>query len=100
VGDSNKTFDTLLSNIPKQVGPNQAIQSTSINVNGLLPVSKGYYRYMGSLTAPPCTEGVEWLILKEPISVSTEQLAVYKKSFSDNSRAAQPVNQRPILESM
>lgn len=100
VGDSNKTFDTLLSNIPKQVGPNQAIQSTSINVNGLLPVSKGYYRYMGSLTAPPCTEGVEWLILKEPISVSIEQLAVYKKSFSDNARAAQPVNQRPILESM
>ena len=55
MGDSNKTFDTLLSNISKQVGPNQAIQSTSINVNGLLPVSKGYYRYMGSLTAPPCT---------------------------------------------
>jgi carbonic anhydrase len=55
---------------------------------------------MGSLTAPPCTEGVEWLILKEPISVSTEQLAVYKKSFSDNARAAQPVNRRPILEGM
>ena len=100
LGDSNKTFDTLLSNIPKQVGPNQAIKNTSINVNTLLPVSKAYYRFMGSLTATPCTEGVEWIILKEPIAISAEQLAVYKKSFSDNARATQPVNQRPILESM
>jgi len=100
LGDSNKTFDTLLSNIPKQVGPNQAIKNTSINVNDLLPTSKGYYRFMGSLTATPCTEGVEWVVLKEPIAISAEQLMIYKKSFSDNARAPQPVNQRPILESM
>ena len=100
LGDSNKTFETLLSNIPKQIGPNQVIQNTSINVNTLLPVSKAYYRFMGSLTATPCTEGVEWIILKEPIAISAEQLLIYKKSFSDNARAVQPVNQRPILESM
>ncbi len=100
LGNSNKTFDTLLSNIPKQVGPNQAIKNISINVNDLLPVTKGYYRYMGSLTSTPCTEGVEWVILKEPITISTEQLTTYKKSFSANARAPQPINQRPILESM
>jgi carbonic anhydrase len=100
LGDSNKTLDALLSYIPKQVGPNQAIKNTSINVNDLLPASKAYYRFMGSLTATPCTEGVEWVVLKEPIAISAEQLMIYKKSFSDNARAPQPVNQRPILESM
>jgi len=105
LGDSNKTLDALLSYIPKQVGPkqvgpNQAIKNTSINVNDLLPASKAYYRFMGSLTATPCTEGVEWVVLKEPIAISAEQLVIYKKSFSDNARAPQPVNQRPILESM
>ena len=100
LGDSSKTFETLLSNIPKKVGPNQAIKNTSINVNDLLPTSKGYYRFMGSLTATPCTEGVEWVVLKEPIAISAEQLMIYKKSFSDNARAPQSVNQRPILESM
>ena len=100
LGDSNKAIDTLLNNIPKPVGPNQVIQNTSININTLLPVSKAYYRFMGSLTATPCTEGVEWIILKEPIAVSAEQLLVYKKSFSANARTPQPVNQRLILESI
>ena len=100
LGAPNNTFDMLLSNIPKKVGTNQAIKNMSINVNDLLPVSKGYYRFMGSLTATPCTEGVEWVILKEPIAISAEQLVIYKKSFSDNARAPQAINQRPILESM
>ena len=100
LGAPNNTFDMLLSNIPKKVGTNQAIKNMSINVNDLLPVSKGYYRFMGSLTSTPCTEGVEWVILKEPIAISAEQLVIYKKSFSDNARAPQAINQRPILESM
>ena len=100
LGEPNKTINTLLANIPKQVGPNQAIENTSIDIHGLLPTDKAYYRYMGSLTASPCTEGVEWIILKEPITVSAEQLTAYKKVFPNNARAPQPINQRPILESI
>jgi len=100
LGEPNKTINTLLANIPKQVGPNQAIENTSIDIYGLLPTDKAYYRYMGSLTASPCTEGVEWIILKEPIPVSAEQLTAYKKVFPNNARAPQPINQRPILESI
>ena len=100
LGEPNKTINTLLANIPKQVGPNQAIENTSIDIHELLPTDKAYYRYMGSLTASPCTEGVEWIILKEPITVSAEQLTAYKKVFPNNARAPQPINQRPILESI
>jgi len=100
LGEPNKTINTLLANIPKQVGPNQAIENTSIDIHGLLPTDKAYYRYIGSLTASPCTEGVEWIILKEPITVSAEQLTAYKKVFPNNARAPQPINQRPILESI
>lgn len=100
LGEPNKTFDTLLNNLPKQAGSNQSIKNTSINVADLLPASKRYYRYMGSLTAAPCTEGVEWIVLKDPIFLSAEQLAAYKKYFPDNARAPQPIHQRSILESM
>ncbi len=99
-GEPNKTFNTLLSNIPKRVGPNQDIPNTSIDIQTLMPTEKSYFRYMGSLTAFPCTEGVEWIILREPITVSIEQLSTYKNTFSDNARAPQSINQRPILESI
>lgn len=100
LGEASSEFDTLLRNIPHQVGPNQTINNASINLNNMLPVHQGYYRYRGSLTAPPCTEGVEWIVLKEPVFISAEQLKNYKNFFSNNARAIQPHNNRLILESL
>ena len=99
LGEPNKTINTLLANIPKQVGPNQAIENTSIDIYGLLPTDKAYYRYMGSLTASPCTEGVEWVVLKQALTVSPAQLARYRQRYADNARAVQPVHGRLVRES-
>jgi carbonic anhydrase len=71
----------------------------SIDANQLLPEDKNYYTLEGSLTTPPCSEGVKWVVLKQPMSISAEQLALYKKVFSHNARPLQPLNDRKVLSS-
>ena len=70
-----------------------------IDANQLLPEDKNYYTLEGSLTTPPCSEGVKWVVLKQPMSISVEQLAQYNKIFSDNARPLQPLNDRQVLSS-
>ena len=67
---------------------------------GLLPKDGKYYHYYGSLTTPPCTEGVNWSVLKTPIEVSEEQIQKFKTlmGFDDN-RPVLPLNKRFVLES-
>ena len=69
------------------------------SASDLLPASKAYYYYQGSLTTPPCSEGVRWLIMKEPIAMSIDQIAALKKAIGcDNNRPVQPINGRVVLE--
>ena len=63
----------------------------------LLPKSDLGYRYQGSLTTPPCTEGVNWTVLKQPITLSSEQLKDLREAHPDNNRPIQPRNNRPVL---
>jgi carbonic anhydrase len=64
----------------------------------LLPSDRRYYTYMGSLTTPPCTEGVLWMVLKQPLQVASEQVAIFSRVFRNNSRPIQPQNGRLIKE--
>ena len=66
---------------------------------GLLPSSLAYYTYSGSLTTPPCTEGVQFFILKEPVTISTKQLETFVKLYPINARPVQPLNGRVIKSS-
>ena len=68
----------------------------TVNVEDLLPVSHRTYRYRGSLTTPPCSEGVSWLVLVESIELSAEQIAAFTALFSGNNRPAQPLGERTI----
>ena len=70
-----------------------------INPSDLLPKSRGYYSYTGSISYPPCTEGVKWRIMKSPITISKAQLAEITKIVGRNSRLPQPTYMREILES-
>jgi carbonic anhydrase len=99
LGAANPVVDKLLPLIPQRADGDHAIRNATISAADLLPASKGYYRYTGSLTSLPCTEGVEWVVMKQPVELSAAQLARYKQLFSNNGRAPQPVNQRVILES-
>ena len=71
----------------------------AVNASSLIPTTRSYFRYTGSVTGPPCTEGVDWIVLKQPLQLSPDQLARYRARFADNARAVQPLHQRTVLES-
>jgi carbonic anhydrase len=69
------------------------------NVTSLLPTDRDYYRFNGSLTTPPCSEGVWWLVLKSPVNASKDQVQQFSTTMGfANNRPVHPVNARPILE--
>lgn len=82
---------------PKREVFNSAV---SIDANELLPETRTYFTYMGSLTTPPCSEGVRWIVLKTPVEISPKQVAVFGRLYMANARPIQPANGRLIKESM
>lgn len=97
-GESNPFIQTLWNNLPleqnQEYGP-----KTFIQIADLLPQKRGYYAYMGSLTTPPCTEGVLWLVMKTPVKISLEQIGVFSRFYANNSRPVQAMSGRVIKES-
>ncbi len=98
-GAPNPLFDTLWKNLPAEQGKANSVASVSVNVKDLVPADTGYFHYMGSLTAPPCTEGVTWFVLKTPATISAEQLEVFAKLYPHSARPIQKTNGRKIEES-
>lgn len=92
----NKLLRVLWSNLPlEQMKPTTPADLT-IDPSLLLPKQRGYYTYMGSLTTPPCTEGVLWLVLNTPLAVSHEQISSFSKIYKMNARSVQASNNRVI----
>ncbi len=97
-GKANPTLERLWQAMPEEAGGKTSL-GDGVSVEGILPASRDYYRFNGSLTTPPCTEGVEWLVLKTPMTVSAEQLHRFSHVMHHaNNRPVQPVNARPILK--
>jgi carbonic anhydrase len=65
----------------------------------MLPARRDYYTYMGSQTSPPCSEGVLWLVMKQPVQASPAQMALFSRLYPLNARPIQPANGRIIKES-
>ena len=95
-GASSSPFTFLENYLPLKEGEMKTIDRPfDLNLN--LPENKGYYNYIGSLTTPPCTEGVNWFIFKEPITVSLKQVNVLKQLMPiNNFRNEQPLNGRKV----
>ena len=68
-------------------------------VERILPRRRGYYHYSGSETVPPCAEGVQWIVMEEPITLSGSQIDKLTRLFPDSSRPVQGVNSRKVLHS-
>jgi len=98
-GKANKVVETVWSNISAEEGKENAPASVTVDAAGLLPHKHGYYTFPGSLTTPPCSEGVLWLVLEEPETLSTEQIAKFAAIYPDNARPVQPLNGRQVQES-
>jgi carbonic anhydrase len=97
-GAANPLLDTLWKNIPAEKEKAVALSSVSVNVKDLLPTDPGYYTFSGSLTTPPCSEGVTWYVLKTTATLSPQQLATFAKLYPADNRPIQPTYQREIRE--
>jgi carbonic anhydrase len=97
-GKANAVFNKIVSTMPEKEGP--AVKAdAAINPNGLLPATRTYYRYEGSLTTPPCSETVDWLLLTDPIQVAEADVARFAKLYPLNARPVQKANRRFVLRS-
>jgi len=95
-GKSNAVFKSLIATMPAKQGP--AVKADlAINPLGLLPSNRIYYRYHGSLTTPPCSETVEWIVLTDPVQVAATDIAGFAKLYAMNGRPLQPLNRRMLL---
>jgi carbonic anhydrase len=98
-GHANSTIQALWSVMPTTEGPVKEVADVKLDLSKLLPAKRGYFRYAGSLTTPPCSEIVNWVTFKQPIEVSAEQIKAFSALYDMNARPTQPLNRRLILES-
>lgn len=99
-GKPNNTIKALWKAAPKADGTNNpSVVRAPVSLAGLWPGKRDYFEYPGSLTTPPCTENVRWLVFKQPLTLSAEQLqglaSVLKQ---DNARPVQPLSGRAVLD--
>ena len=93
-GTENPAFDPVWDNMPAEEGNPVTVQGAFVDVDDLLPDDRSYYEYTGSLTTPPCTEGVLWHVLAQPVEISAEQLSAFHAIHDGTNRPVQPMNER------
>ena len=100
-GKANPALQQILSHLPTQAGKASAVPGQNINPAGLLPASQNYYHFIGSLTTPPCTEGLQWFVMTQPITASAAQISALTAAIGgDNARPVQPLNHRALSASV
>ena len=98
-GASNPLIESLWSHLPKHEGPEQKLDDVRIDASALLPADRGYYTFTGSLTTPPCTEGVTWFVLKTPARIAKSQADAFGRIYPRDARPVQPIYGREVLVS-
>lgn len=97
-GSEHPLIQTLWNYLPLERGFTVMPPDVGVDLSALLPENRNYFTFMGSLSAPPCSEGVLWLVLKQPVQVSDEQIAIFSRLYSNNARPVQPLAGRLIKE--
>jgi carbonic anhydrase len=95
-GARNPVVKTLWTGLPKEKEKERVMEQVKINAASLLPKNHKYYTFAGSLTTPPCSEGVTWFVLATPKAISKEQVARFGKIYRANARPVQPLNGRAV----
>jgi carbonic anhydrase len=97
-GRPNSVFNKIVTTMPTAAGP--AVKADArINPNGLLPARRSYFSYAGSLTTPPCSEVVSWMLLTDAIEVADADVAAFARLYAMNARPVQKPNRRYVLRS-
>ena len=99
-GEANPAIDTVWKYLPVDTGDRVKLPPGVLNLPDLLPKDQRYYQFMGSLTTPPCTEGVLWMVLKTPVTLSPAQIRLFGQLFPNNARPVQELNERPVREGL
>jgi len=89
---------SVWNNLPLEKGEELAARAP-LNLNDLLPAERSYFTYMGSLTTPPCSEGVLWMVMKAPVQISADQIGIFARLYPMNARPIQSAAGRLIKES-
>ena len=95
-GVANTLINKVWTYMPLDMSDRVRMPAGLIDMNELLPKDQRYYQFIGSLTTPPCTEGVLWMVLKQPAQLSREQIHLFQQLFPNNARPVQAVNGRPV----
>ncbi len=95
-GRSNQALAPIWGHLPADKGEAERISGVTINASDLLPEERSFYQYEGSLTTPPCTEGVRWMVMRTPIELSEAQLAAFDAIHHINNRPVQPLGNRTV----
>jgi len=98
-GGANGVVQQLWEHMPETPGKEELIAGEEVNPTGLLPRDTSYYTYTGSLTAPPCTEGVTWFVLRTPMNISAGQVSKFAALYPRDVRPVQPLNGRIVKQS-
>lgn len=98
-GAPNKALAPVFDHLPRP-GEKVTVDALELPLGELLPARLGYYAFEGSLTTPPCSEGVSWMVLKEPITASPAQIKAFRRLFPANARPIQPLQGRVVHESL
>lgn len=99
-GDSNAVIDRVWTYMPLDANDRVRMPAEALNLADLLPKDRRYYQFMGSLTTPPCTEGVLWLVMKQAVQISKAQMRLFQQLYPNNARPIQPLNGRPVREAL
>ncbi|WP_034263180.1 carbonic anhydrase [Bacillus sp. J33] len=97
-GNENKIFAEMFSKLPQVETEEDVTLEKFVDLENLLPNEKNFFRYSGSLTTPPCSEDVKWIVMDQPIEMSKEQIEAFGSIFPHNSRPIQPLNGRKVSE--
>ncbi|GJI96229.1 hypothetical protein RugamoR57_29470 [Duganella caerulea] len=97
-GKPQPVIQTVWNNLPLEKLETMA-PSTVLDPLDLIPARRDYFTFMGSLTTPPCSEGVLWLVMKEPVQASPAQMALFSRLYPLNARPIQPGSGRIVKES-
>lgn len=99
-GAENAAVQPLWERFPERAGRERSFPDIRFDPARILPADRGYYSFEGSLTVPPCTEGVRWFVLRQPVELSAAQIARFRALFPINNRPVQPLNGRRVRESL
>jgi carbonic anhydrase len=99
LGDKNPTLEKIWTKMPPHAGVKEKLALLSEDIEKLLPKDRDYYRFNGSLTTPPCTEGVRWMVFKKYVTISKDQVKKFVDTMGvKNNRPTQPINARKVLK--